>query len=447
VARGFRTGSARHDFGRADFGWEWEMAEEIAGDIADPGLADAGVRRVEWADRAMPVLRAIRERFAEMRPFDGLRMAASLHVTAETAGLVRALAAGGAQVALAASNPLSTQDDTAAALLGAYGIEVHARAGMDRDAYYRHIHAALDIAPHLVFDDGGDLVNTLHSERRELVSGVLGGCEGTTTGIIRLHQMSREGALLFPMVAVNDTSTKHMFDNRYGTGQSTLDGIIRATNTLLAGKTIVVAGYGYCGKGLAERARGMGAHVVVTEIDPVKALDATLQGFQVLPMAVAARVGDVFITATGNRDVVGAEHFADMKDGAILANSGHFDVEIDIRALADAAAEVHVEVRPQADEYVLPDGRRLVLLAEGRLVNLGAAEGHPAAVMDMSFAAQALTAAWLAASAPLEPGVYDVPDDLDTEVARLKLASMDVAIDHLTAGQEAYLSSWRSGTA
>lgn len=418
----------------------------MAGDVADPGLADAGVRRVEWADRAMPVLRAIRERFAELRPFAGLRMAASLHVTAETAGLVRALAAGGAEVALAASNPLSTQDDTAAALLGVYGIEVHARAGMDRDAYYGHIHAALDIAPHMVFDDGGDLVNTLHAQRPELVAGVLGGCEETTTGIIRLHQMAREGALLFPMIAVNDTSTKHMFDNRYGTGQSTLDGIIRATNTLLAGKIIVVAGYGYCGKGLAERARGMGAHVVVTEIDPVKALDASLQGFQVLPMEDAARAGDVFITATGNRDVIRAEHFAVMKDGAILANSGHFDVEIDIRALADAASEVHVEVRPQADEYVLPTGRRLVLLAEGRLVNLGAAEGHPAAVMDMSFAAQALTAAWLASAAPLEPGVYDVPDTIDTEVARLKLSSMDVEIDHLTPGQEQYLSSWRSGT-
>lgn len=417
------------------------------GDIADPGLADAGVRRVEWADRAMPVLRAIRDRFAELRPFDGLRMAASLHVTAETAGLVRALAAGGARVALAASNPLSTQDDTAAALLTTYGIEVHARAGMDRAAYYRHIHAALDIGPHVVFDDGGDLVNTLHAERAELLADVLGGCEETTTGIIRLHQMAREGALRFPMVAVNDTSTKHMFDNRYGTGQSTLDGIIRATNTLLAGKTMVVAGYGYCGKGLAERARGMGAHVIVTEIDPVKALDATLQGFHVLPMDAAAPVGDVFVTATGNRDVIRAEHFAAMKDGAILANSGHFDVEIDIRALADLAADRNAEVRPQADEYVLADGRRLVLLAEGRLVNLGAAEGHPAAVMDMSFAAQALTVAWLTASGPPAPGVYDVPEDIDAEVARLKLASMSVDIDHLTPGQEEYLSSWRLGTA
>ncbi|MEV5710562.1 adenosylhomocysteinase [Actinoallomurus sp. NPDC052274] len=414
-------------------------------DIADPGLAESGVRRIEWADRSMPVLRRIRERFAADRPLDGLRVAACMHVTTETANLIRTLQAGGAQVALAASNPLSTQDDTAAALVHEYGAAVFARQGVDRDGYYRHIHQALEIAPDLVLDDGCDLVNILHTERLDLLDGVRGGCEETTTGVIRLHQMAREGALRFPMVAVNDTDTKHMFDNRYGTGQSTLDGIVRATNTLLAGKTIVIAGFGYCGRGLAERARGMGGRVVVTEIDPVKALDAVLQGYRVQPMAQAAEHGDVFITVTGNRDVIRAEHLARMKDGAILANSGHFDVEIDVRALADLAVEIHRDVRPQADEYVLADGRRLVLLAEGRLVNLAAAEGHPAAVMDMSFADQALTCEWIAGQ-DLVPGVYDVPKEIDTEVAGLKLASMDVAIDALTQSQEDYLSSWRQGS-
>ncbi|MCO6004862.1 adenosylhomocysteinase [Actinoallomurus purpureus] len=414
-------------------------------DIADPGLAESGVRRIEWADRSMPVLRRIREQFAAERPLDGLRIAACMHVTTETANLIRALQAGGAQVALAASNPLSTQDDTAAALACEYGAAVFARQGVDRDGYYRHIHQALDIAPELVLDDGCDLVNILHTERRDLLGGVRGGCEETTTGVIRLHQMAREDALRFPMVAVNDTDTKHMFDNRYGTGQSTLDGIVRSTNTLLAGKTIVIAGFGYCGRGLAERARGMGGRVVVTEIDAVKALDALLQGYRVQTMAQAAEHGDVFITVTGNRDVIRAEHLARMKDGAILANSGHFDVEIDVRALADLAVEVHHDVRPQADEYVLADGRRLVLLAEGRLVNLAAAEGHPAAVMDMSFADQALTCEWLV-SQDLAPGVYDVPKAIDTEVASLKLASMDVELDALTPGQEEYLSSWRQGS-
>jgi adenosylhomocysteinase len=414
-------------------------------DIADPGLAESGVRRIEWADRSMPVLRRIREQFAAERPLDGLRIAACMHVTTETANLIRALQAGGAQVALAASNPLSTQDDTAAALACEYGAAVFARQGVDRDGYYRHIHQALDIAPDLVLDDGCDLVNILHTERRDLLDGVRGGCEETTTGVIRLHQMAREDALRFPMVAVNDTDTKHMFDNRYGTGQSTLDGIVRATNTLLAGKTIVIAGFGYCGRGLAERARGMGGRVVVTEIDPVKALDAVLQGYGVQPMTQAAEDGDVFITVTGNRDVIRAEHLARMKDGAILANSGHFDVEIDVRALAELAVEVNRGVRPQADEYVLADGRRLVLLAEGRLVNLAAAEGHPAAVMDMSFADQALTCEWLAGQ-DLAPGVYDVPKAIDTKVADLKLASMDVQIDALTPTQEEYLSSWRQGS-
>jgi adenosylhomocysteinase len=414
-------------------------------DIADPGLAESGVRRIEWADRSMPVLRLIRERFSAERPLDGLKIAACMHVTTETANLVRALQAGGAEVALAASNPLSTQDDTAAALVKEYGVAVFARQGVDRDGYYRHIHQALSIGPDLVLDDGCDLVNTVHTERLDLAEGIRGGCESTTTGVIRLHQMAREEALRFAMVAVNDTDTKHMFDNRYGTGQSTLDGIIRATNTLLAGKTIVIAGFGYCGRGLAERARGMGAHVVVTEIDPVKALDAALQGFRVQPMSEAAAIGDVFITVTGNTDVIGAAHFAAMKDGAILANSGHFDVEINVRELADLAVEVRHEVRPQADEYFLPDGRRLVLLAEGRLVNLAAAEGHPAAVMDMSFADQALTCEWLVGQ-NLAPGVYDVPEAIDTEVARLKLASMDIDIDALTPDQEEYLSSWRRGS-
>ncbi len=414
-------------------------------DIADPGLAESGVRRIDWADRAMPVLRLIRERFAADRPLAGLRVAACMHVTTETANLIRALQSGGAEVALAASNPLSTQDDTAAALVQEYGAAVFARQGIDRDGYYRHIHQALEIGPDLVIDDGCDLVNTLHTERLDLAGAVRGGCEATTTGVIRLHQMAREGALSFPMVAVNDTDTKHMFDNRYGTGQSTLDGIVRATNTLLAGKTIVIAGFGYCGRGLAERARGMGGRVIVTEIDPVKALDALLQGFRVQPMAKAAEDGDVFITVTGNCDVITAEHFERMKDGAILANSGHFDVEIDVRGLADLAVDVRREVRPQADEFVLADGRRLVLLAEGRLVNLAVAEGHPAAVMDMSFADQALTCEWLVGQ-DLKPGVYDVPEAIDGEVARLKLASMDVQVDTLTPGQEEYLSSWRRGS-
>lgn len=417
-----------------------------ASDLADPGLAQAGVRRIDWADQAMPVLRAIRARFAADRPLAGLRVAACMHVTTETANLLRTLQAGGAEVALAASNPLSTQDDTAAALSVVHGVSVFARAGVDMDTYYRHIHAALDLGPHLVIDDGCDLVNILHTERRDLLPGVRAGCEGTTTGVLRLHQMAREDELRFPVVAVNDTATKRLFDNRYGTGQSTLDGIVRATNTLLAGKTVVVAGFGYCGRGLAERARGLGAHVVVTEIDPVKALDALLQGFRVEPMEAAAAHGDVFITATGNRDVVHTGHFAAMKDGAILANSGHFDVEVDVRGLAELAVDVQ-RVRPHADEYLMPDGRRLVLLCEGRLVNLAAAEGHPAAVMDMSFADQALTCGWLAsAHEGLAPGVHQVPEHIDTEVARLKLASMNADIDALTKDQEDYLSSWRSGS-
>ncbi|MEU8248188.1 adenosylhomocysteinase [Nonomuraea sp. NPDC048916] len=409
-------------------------------------LSESGERQISWAARSMPVLTAIGERFAAERPLAGLKIAACLHVTAETAVLMGALRAGGAEIALAASNPLSTQDDVAEALRG-YGIAVHARAGVDRATYYRHIHQALDLGPDLVLDDGCDLVNILHTERTDLLDGVSGGCEETTTGIIRLRQMAAENALRFPVVAVNDTRTKRMFDNRYGTGQSTLDGIMRATNTMLAGRTVVVAGFGYCGRGVAERAKGLGARVVVTEIDAVKALDATLQGYEVRPMAQAAGLGDLFITVTGNRDVVRGEHLAAMKDGAILANAGHFDVEIDVRALDELAVEVHRGVRPSTDEYVLADGRRLLLLAEGRLVNLTAAEGHPAAVMDMSFSAHALAVAWLAGErARLAPGVYDVPEEIDHEVARLKLAAAGIGIDTLTGDQEDYLHSWRVGS-
>ena len=416
-------------------------------DVADLNLAAQGKGRIEWADRAMPVLRQIRERFAAEKPFDGVRIAACMHVTTETANLMRALQAGGAELHLAASNPLSTQDDTAAALVAEYGISVYARNAVDRDGYYAHINAALDCAPHYVFDDGCDLVNTLHTSRKEMLTEVKAGCEETTTGVIRLRQMAKDNALTFPMVAVNDTDTKHMFDNKYGTGQSTLDAIFRATNTLLAGKVVVVAGYGFCGKGVALRAKGMGAQVIVTEIDPTKALDATMESFRVMPMAEAARIGDVFITVTGNRDVLRAEHFAAMKDGAIFANSGHFDIEIDVKALTEMATAVHRKVRHQTDEYVMPDGRRLLLLAEGRLVNLGAAEGHPAAVMDMSFADQALTAEWLTGHhGELAPGVYDVPTEIDKQVARLKLAAMGVQVDTLTPAQEHYLNSWDTGS-
>jgi adenosylhomocysteinase len=416
-------------------------------DVTDLSLADQGLLRIEWAERSMPVLRQIRERFEKEKPFEGTRIAACMHVTTETANLMRALQAGGAELALCASNPLSTQDDTAAALVTHFGLSVFARNGVDRDGYYSHINAALDIGPHQVFDDGCDLVNVLHTTRKELLDGVKGGCEETTTGVIRLHQMAKDGALKFPMVAVNDTDTKHMFDNRYGTGQSTLDAVFRATNTLLAGKTVVVAGYGYCGKGVAERSKGMGANVIVTEIDPTKALDAKMQGYSVMPMVEAARIGDVFITVTGNRDVLRREHFEVMKDGAIFANSGHFDIEIDVKWLEENAVEKREKIRHQTDEYVMADGRRLLLLAEGRLVNLGAAEGHPAAVMDMSFADQALTAEWLVRNVDsLTPGVIEVPTEIDKDVARLKLASMNVDLDVLTAEQEDYLNSWEHGS-
>lgn len=422
-------------------------ASTVSSDIANSALAAEGKKRIEWAGRNMPVLQQIKERFEKEKPFTGIRIAACMHVTTETANLMLALKAGGAELALCASNPLSTQDDTAAALVHEYGISVFAKNAVDRDGYYAHLNAALDIKPDFVFDDGCDLVNTLHTTRTELISGVLGGCEETTTGVIRLAQMSKDGALKFPMIAVNDTDTKHMFDNRFGTGQSTLDAIFRATNQLIAGKVFVVAGFGYCGKGVAERAKGMGADVVVTEIDPTKALDALMQGFRVMPAADAAKIGDVFITVTGNRDVLREEHFTVMKDGAILANSGHFDIEIDVAWLEQNAKQKNSKIRHQTDEYVMTNGHRLLLIAEGRLVNLGAAEGHPAAVMDMSFSDQALTAEYLLKAAKdLAPGLHEVPTVIDKEVARLKLASMGVDIDVLTPAQELYLNSWEHGS-
>jgi adenosylhomocysteinase len=423
------------------------MTDLLKHDVADLSLAAQGVARIEWAERSMPVLRQIRVRFEKEKPFTGVRLAACMHVTTETANLMRTLKAGGAELYLCASNPLSTQDDTAAALATEYGVNVFARNGIGVQGYYGHINAALDGQPDYVFDDGCDLVNTLHTSRTELLPNVKGGCEETTTGVIRLRAMAADGALKFPMVAVNDTDTKHMFDNKYGTGQSSLDAIFRATNTLLAGKNVVVAGYGYCGKGVSSRARGLGAKVIITEIDPTKALDATMEGFRVLPMSEAARIGDVFITVTGNRDVLRAEHFQVMKDGAIFCNSGHFDIEIDVKWLEENAVAKNSKIRHQTDEYVLADGRRLLLLAEGRLVNLGAAEGHPAAVMDMSFSDQALTAEWLAAHhRELKPGVIDVPEEIDKEVARLKLASMGIEIDVLTPAQAEYLTSWEHGS-
>ena len=415
-------------------------------DIANASLAAEGKKRIEWAERNMPVLAQIRERFEKEQPFKGVRFAACMHVTTETANLMRTLKAGGAELALCASNPLSTQDDTAAALVYEYGISVFARNAVDREGYYSHINAALDIEPHQVFDDGCDLVNTLHTTRTELLPNITGGCEETTTGVIRLQQMAKDGALTFPMIAVNDTDTKHMFDNRYGTGQSTMDAIFRATNQLIAGKIFVVAGFGYCGKGVAERARGMGAEVVITEIDPTKALDALMQGYRVMPMAEAAKVGDIFITVTGNRTVIAAEHFQMMKDGAILANAGHFDIEIDVEWL-EKNSQKNPKIRHQTDEYLLGNGRRVLLIAEGRLVNLGAAEGHPAVVMDMSFSDQALTAEWLVKSAKgLGAGVHMVPVAIDKEVALLKLKSMGATIDTLNPIQNEYLNSWKHGS-
>ena len=423
------------------------MSELPLHDVKDKELSAQGVRRIEWAERNMPVLRQIRERFAKEKPFEGVRFAACMHMTTETAVLLRTLRAGGAQIAACASNPLSTQDDTVAALVAEYGISVFAVNGIDRDGYYRHINSALDIRPDFVFDDGCDLVNTVHTARTELLETIKGGCEETTTGVVRLRQMAESGALEFPMVAVNDTDTKHMFDNRYGTGQSSLDAIMRATNLLFAGQTVVVAGFGYCGQGVAQRAAGLGAQVVVTEVDPTKALDALMQGYRVMPMEEAARIGDVFVTVTSNRGVLRKEHFEVMKDGAILSNAGHFDVEVDVAALETLAVEKRSRIRHQTDEYLLADGRSLLLVAEGRLVNLGAAEGHPASVMDMSFADQALTAEWLTAHhASLAPQVHEVPTEIDKMVARLKLDSLGVRIDSITADQDDYLNSWEYGS-
>jgi adenosylhomocysteinase len=397
----------------------------------------------------MPLLTALHQRFAKDRPFDGLAVAACLHITAETAMLVRLLQAGGAAVALAASNPLSTQDDIAAALAVNHGIAVFARAGVDRKGYYRHIEAALhnNTAPDLVIDDGGDLVNTLHTTAAALLPNVKGGCESTATGVIRLRRMAAEGALAFPVIAANDTAVKRMVDNTCGTGQSAIDGILRATNTLLAGKTVVVAGFGASGRGVAEYARGFGAHVIVTEIDPVRALDASLRGFRVLPMGQAAPLGEVFVTVTGSVDVINADHLAVMRDGAILANAGHFDVEIDVRALTGLAVAVHPDVRPHVDAYELADGRTLLLLAEGRVVNLVAAEGHPPEVMDLAFGIEALALAWLAGNTDKLPaGVHEVPDDIDAEAANLVLTATGTSIDALTPAQLAYRESWRIGS-
>jgi adenosylhomocysteinase len=416
-------------------------------DIKNPALATGGRHRIEWAEQEMPVLRDIRARFAQERPLAGMRVSACLHVTTETANLARTLQAGGADVVLCASNPLSTQDDVAASLVSHFEIPVFAKKGEDNDTYYNHIRAALDHRPHVTMDDGADLVSTIHKSRRELLTDIVGGTEETTTGVIRLKAMAKEGQLAFPVIAVNDALTKHMFDNRYGTGQSTLDGIVRATNVLLAGKTFVVAGYGWCGKGIAMRARGMGANVVVTEIDPLKGLEAVMDGFRVMPMNEAARIGDIFVTATGDINVIDTHHVEVMKDGALISNSGHFNVEINIPALAQLAVAPVRRVREFVEQYELADGRRIYLLAEGRLINLAAAEGHPASVMDMSFANQALSAAYLQRHASdLEGKVYSVPEDVDQEIARIKLEAMGIDIDVLTPQQEKYLNSWEEGT-
>jgi adenosylhomocysteinase len=416
-------------------------------DIKDLDLAPAGRLRIEWAEREMPVLRLIRERFAREEPLQGVRLSGCLHITTETANLARALQAGGAEVVLTASNPLSTQDDVAAALVAYHEIPVYAIKGEDNETYYKHIHAALDHRPQITMDDGADLVSVLHKERTDQIGDVIGGTEETTTGVIRLKAMAKDGVLRYPIVAVNDALTKHFFDNRYGTGQSTLDGIIRATNVLIAGKVVVVGGYGWCSRGIAMRAKGLGANVVVTEVNPLKALEAVMDGFRVMPMLEAAPQGDVFVTSTGDINVVDRRHFEVMKDGAIVCNSGHFNVEINIRALSEMAEGPPRRVRPSVDEYTLAGGRRIFLLAEGRLVNLAAAEGHPSAVMDMSFANQALSAEYMLRHADeLEHTVYPVPEDIDQQIARLKLQAMGVEIDVLTPGQEKYLSSWEEGT-
>ena len=415
-------------------------------DVKDISLAKAGRLRIEWAAKEMPVVRQIRERFAREKPLQGLRITACLHVTSETANLALALKDGGAEVALCASNPLSTQDDTAAALVAEYGIATYAVRGEDRDTYYAHIHSALEHRPNITLDDGADLVAMLHSDRTDLLGDVVGGAEETTTGVMRLRSLAEAGKLKYPIIAVNDADTKHFFDNRYGTGQSTLDGITRATNVLWAGKNVVIFGYGWCGRGVASRATGMGAHTIVTEVNPIRALEAAMDGHQVMPSREAAKIGDIFITLTGGFKAISRDHLELMKDGAIMANSGHFNVEIDIAALEDMS-DGKREVRPGVDEYPIGDGRRLYLLAEGRLINLAAAEGHPSAVMDMSFANQALTVEYLTKTAhSLAPAVYPVPRDIDDEVGKLKLSSMGIDIDSLTDEQRRYMESWDMGT-
>ena len=416
-------------------------------DVKDTGLAAEGKRRIEWADRDMPVLRVIRKRFEKEKPLKGIKMSACLHITAETANLARTLKAGGAQLVLCASNPLSTQDDVAASLSTDYGIPVFAIKGEDTETYYRHIQSALAHDPQVTMDDGADLVSAIHTDHTDLIPGILGSMEETTTGVIRLRAMEKDGALKIPVVAVNDADTKHLFDNRYGTGQSTVDGIIRATDILLAGKMVVAAGYGWCGRGFAMRARGMGSNVIVTEVEPLRALEAVMDGFRVMSMEQAAAEGDLFCTLTGDVNVIREEHFIAMKDGAILCNSGHFNVEIDLKALKNISKEVRTGVREFVDAYVLKDGRTVYVVGEGRLVNLAAAEGHPACVMDMSFAVQALASEYVATrETKLEPKVHNVPDEIDKTVARLKLESMGVNIDTLTDEQAEYLSSWTSGT-
>ena len=415
-------------------------------DVKDTKLAEGGRLKMAWAEREMPVLRLIKERFTKEQPLKGLRISACLHVTTETGNLMKTLQAGGADVVLTASNPLSTQDEVAASLVSHDEIPVFAIKGENNATYYKHINSALDHKPHFTMDDGADLVNVLHKDRRELLANVIAGTEETTTGVIRLHAMAADKALNYPIIAINDAMTKHFFDNRYGTGQSTIDGIVRATNILLAGKTFVVAGYGWCGRGLASRARGMGSNVIVTEVDPLKALEAVMDGFKVIPMKEAAKIGDIFVTLTGDINVIDEKHFEVMKDGAIIANSGHFNVEINIPALEKMSKSKRL-VRPFVDEYLTADGRRIYILGEGRLINLASAEGHPASVMDMSFANQALSLEYLVKNASkLEKKVYSVPESIDMKIAELKLSAMNVKIDKLTQEQVKYLASWQEGT-
>ncbi len=425
---------------------EQELESAMDYHVKDLSLAAAGKARIEWADRDMPVLASIRERFERERPLDGLRVSACLHVTTETANLMRTLKAGGADIVLCASNPLSTQDDVAAALVSDYGIRTYAIKGEDTDTYYSHVDAAIDHKPHITMDDGADVVGRIHAQRVDVLEGIIGGTEETTTGVIRLKAMAADGALRYPIVSVNDANTKHLFDNRYGTGQSTIDGIIRATNRLIAGRTFVVSGYGWCGRGIAMRADGHGGNVIICEVDPLRALEAAMDGYRVMPAVEAAAQCDIWVTVTGDVNVIDSDAFEAMKDGAIIANAGHFNVEINIPHLREKAVSVR-EVRPLVEEFVMADGRTIYLLADGRLVNLSAAEGHPASVMDMSFANQALSAEYMVKAASyLTPGVHPVPKEIDESIAALKLETMGVRIDKLTPEQQAYLSSWQEGT-